>query len=242
MLLRDPSAIALRVICTLALLLLGGTSFAGDRGEGFGLEALEGQWYLLVHYRDVGEGDPGEEVFDAPQWIDRVWRFARDRGRLRWTIVPGLDFDDPTGRFVTLEDDRMARSLGAWTPNASQRKEIARGLRTDAEGERTKSLRARGPGVFASGGAPVAQSASVIGLSERWVVRGLDGLPVFERVDEMGSGRSDALVGRTRYATEEVLHEGNELRGRFERDESLRGRFRLIRMGVPAPVGAAGHR
>jgi len=217
---------------------------------------LEGDWYLLVHYRDDrdearGPGDsapldqavkrePETSASPAPplQWDDRVWRFERKGDRLVWTILPSVAFKDTTGRFEMLPGDRRAPTLGAWEPNAAQLQEIAAGLEVHAHGAKSKSLRSSDERGYESVGALHSRSTTMIGYHERWSIDGMPNHPVFTRAAEMGSGRTENVEGRTRYVTTQVRMEGRELRGDFERDGAAHGRFRLLRMGMAQPDGS----
>jgi hypothetical protein len=198
---------------------------------------LEGEWYVLVHYRDENAADPR-----IVQWRDRVWRFERERRgsdspqeSLRWTILDGVTFRDPRGRFEELDGGRSARSLGAWQPDAAQLAEIREGLRVDDQAARSKTLRRSPQGGYRSSGARSPRSSSTIGYEELWAIEGPPGAPVFVRDDAMGAGRTDELLGRTRFTTREVARDGDELEvsGDFEQDGELAGQFRMLRMGEP---------
>ncbi len=190
---------------------------------------LVGTWYVLIHYRE--EVPRQGEVL---QWEDRIWRFERDGARLVWSEFPKVVFQDPSGRFETLAGDRSARTLGAWQPTPEQLEEIARGLEIDGRGARSKRLLGSPERGYRSAGGLRPDSAAVIGYHEIWRIDGLPSLPVFERDDAMGSGRTTSLTGHTRYATGEVRAEGAELRGEYERDGLMRGTFRMWRMGTRA--------
>lgn len=199
---------------------------------------LEGEWYVLVHYRDESGENP-----ELGQWRDRVWRFEREeavRGGeaqgeqgedlLRWTILDGVKFRDARGRFEVLDGDRSARSPGFWQPDAQQIAEIRAGLQVDVHGARSKALHGSPQRGYRSAGQRSARSSSTIGYAESWQIDGLPSAPVFVRVDSMGSGRTSELAGRTRFATRSVAPGGDELSGDFDQDGVLAGRFRMLRM------------
>jgi hypothetical protein len=197
-----------------------------DRETG-GVE-LQGNWYLLIHYREAGEaGDAEHEALE--QWDERIWRFDFRRSSLRWTEYPVASFRDKRGRFEDLRGTR-ARTTGFWVPNAEQRGEIESGLGSTRDGSRVKNLRA-GAERYSSGGELRAQSTSVIGYSETWTVAAVNGLPVFAMDALMGAGRTDLMEGRTQLTTTAIHAGGAELEGDYERDGSRRGRFRLFRTG-----------
>jgi len=191
-------------------------------------EWYEGEWYVLIHYRDDDTPD-----LEQVQWEDRVWRFERRGRQLAWTEFSSPAFADDRGRYETLEGGEVGRTLGAWVPSEAQLAEIAAGaLGLDTHGARTKSLRGSASAGFASAGELRSESTSVIGYHERWSVRDLGALPIFERDDSMGSGRTERMEGRTRYATTEISPDRRELRGDYARDGVLHGRFRMLRMAV----------
>jgi hypothetical protein len=195
-------------------------------------EWYEGEWYVLIHYRD----DATPEL-EQVQWEDRVWRFERRGRQLVWTEFTSPVFTDGRGRYETLAGGEVGRTLGAWVPSEAQLAEIAAGaLALDTHGARAKSLRGSASAGFASAGELRSESTSVIGYHERWSIRGLGDLPIFEREDLMGSGRTESIQGRTRYATTEVSPTRRELRGDYARDGALHGRFRMLRMAEgPGP-------
>ena len=53
----------------------------------------------------------------------------------------------------------------------------------------------------------------------------------------LGSERAETMSGRTRYDAESVYASGNRIRGSYARDETRRGRFRMMRSGEAASVG-----
>jgi hypothetical protein len=71
----------------------------------------------------------------------------------------------------------------------------------------------------------------VIGYSEAWEIQDLATLPVFRRSDEMSSGRSVALEGRTEYRSEAVAEDPVRITGAFSRDRVQTGSFLMIRSG-----------
>lgn len=207
-------------------------------GALFGLAAaahaveLEGTWYVLSHYQDSETNNP-----DAWRWDDRLWRFTRKGDRLEWTEWPMVSFESEAGRFESLSGNRAARVLAAWEPNPAQLADIRDGLAVTSRGTKTKTLRPGGGASWSSGEGVGADSASVITYTETWSIEGLPALPVFQRDDSMGSAQTETMEGRTRWATESVSPDGDELTGRFERDGTRTGRFRLIRSADPSKAG-----
>jgi murein DD-endopeptidase MepM/ murein hydrolase activator NlpD len=208
-------------------LLVAVCAFAASPARGV---ELEGTWYVLIHYKDAHAENP-----DTERWDDRVWVFAKEGTRLRWTEYAIVVFDDESGRFERRQTGQYARILHFWEPSATQQADIRDGLKVNTRGSKTKTLRGSDAKGWSSGGRTAAASASVLTYTEIWSIEGLPGQPVFSRSDVMGSGRSDSLEGLTRYTTQEVRAGGAELVGSFERDDNRRGSFRMLRSG---PVGS----
>jgi hypothetical protein len=198
-----------------------------------GLE-LAGAWHVLVHYTDAGSAEP-----EQPRWTDEVWVFERRKDRVRWVIYPIAVFEDATGRFERDAAGRYARIQHFWRPNAAQRAEIADGLRVNARGARSKTLREAPAGNWSSAPAGGAPSASVLTYAEVWRVDAPTALPVFSRADSLGGVGADGLEGLTRYTTRAVRAGGDLLEGHFERDDSRSGSFRMRRCAALELVRAA---
>lgn len=195
---------------------------------------LEGTWYVLVHYQDAASNRP-----DAWRWEDRVWRFRRAGDGLEWTEFSIVVLQDESGRFERLGGNRAARVVAAWEPSPAQLADIRDGLEVNsARGVKTKTLRAADGG-WSSGGSALGEGAAVLTYSETWRIEDAGGLPVFVRDDALGGASAETMEGRTEYRTEEVAADGSELSGRFERDGTRTGRFRLIRSGDSAAVGSS---
>ncbi len=188
---------------------------------------LEGTWHVLVHYKDDGSPNPDQE-----RWDDRIWVFERKGRKLRWTEYPIAVFDDTTGRFERRSSGQYARILHYWEPNASQRANIEAGVQVNNRGSKRKTLRGSDEEGWSSGGAQRASSASVITYSEVWTIEGMPDRPVFSRADFMSGARTDSMEGLTRYAATAVRDGGDVVTGRFERDESRHGTFRMVRSGA----------
>jgi murein DD-endopeptidase MepM/ murein hydrolase activator NlpD len=193
---------------------------------------LEGTWYVLVHFKDDNAPNPEQD-----RWDDKVWSFEKKGRRLKWTEYPIVVFDDEAGRFERRNTGQYARILHYWEPNAAQRSDIRDGLQVNSRGSKQKSLRGSDAKGWSSARQTSAASASVVTYQEIWSIEGMPSLPVFERADYMGGGRSDSLEGLTQYATTKV--EGDVISGSFERDGTRHGTFRMMRAGeVGALKGA----
>jgi murein DD-endopeptidase MepM/ murein hydrolase activator NlpD len=197
---------------------------------------LEGFWYVLVHYQDAETGKP-----DQWRWDDRVWKFEKKGDRLEWSEWPIVVLDDESGRFEPVRGGRATRVLGHWEPSERQLADIRNGVQVNSRGAKNKTLRPESGGTsWSSGEGAAADSAMVVTYSETWTITGLPEAPVFARDDSMGSGVTESMSGRTVYTTETIGPNGDEIAGRFERDGTRTGRFKLIRAGgTEALKGAA---
>ena len=193
---------------------------------------IVGTWYVLIHYKDDHAENP-----DTERWDDRVWVFEKDGNRLRWTEYPIVVFDDESGRFERRDTGQYARILHYWEPSDAQLADIKDGLQVNPRGTKTKTLRGSDAQGWSSGRRAAAASASVVTYEEVWSVDDLGKLPVFKRSDFMGSGRTDTLEGTTEYTTQKI--EGGVLSGRFERDGSRHGDFRMMPSGGIGEVKGA---
>jgi hypothetical protein len=191
---------------------------------------LVGTWHVLVHYTDDHSNSP-----DQQRWLDRVWVFSRKGKKLYWAEYPIVVFSDEKGRF-----ERSAvgysRVLGAWEPSEAQRRNIQAGLEINSRGAKKKSLRGSDEEGWHTTARARPGSASIITYQENWSVESLQALPLFVQEDVMASARSESLEGVTRYETTAVETGGSVLIGRYDRDGSRRGTFRMTRSGAARPL------
>jgi hypothetical protein len=195
---------------------------------------LLGTWYLVVHYTEATDATPASDAAGVGrQWEDKVWTFEYRGSRLLWTEYPVVVFEDDRGRNEFLASGRSMRSSGSWQPSATQLAEIARGLSVNPLAVRSKSLRGDPARGFRSIGSLNTTSASVIGYSETWEIADLVSEPVFRRIDQMSSGRSLPLAGKTEYLCSASTAAGarDRLVGSFSRDGVQTGSFVMIRSG-----------
>lgn len=220
----------------IAALLLATGAPAQTSGDAQRSEVeLTGTWHVLVHYTDDHSAHP-----EAVRWEDRVWVFEPAGSRLRWTDYPIVVFRDESGRFSALGSNRASRVLHAWQPNPDQLAQIESGLEVNPRGVKSKLLRGSDAEGWSASARATPASASVITYTENWSVSGMPRLPVFERVDVLGSARSETLDGVTRFTTKEVEPGGRVLRGRFERDGTRRGSFQMRLAGTVRGVTGSG--
>jgi len=196
---------------------------------------IEGTWHVLVHYTDSATSKPEQE-----RWEDRLWVIERKGKRLSWTEYPIVVFGDQTGRFERLGTNRASRVLHYWEPNAAQQAQIASGLEFNTRGSKHKTLSGSDTKGWSSGRGGGYQSARFITYSETWSIEGLPDAPVFQRDDSLGGASAEEFSGRTRYETTGVEQGGDVLVGRFDRDGTRSGTFRLTRAGVAATVKGSG--
>jgi hypothetical protein len=201
-----------------------------------GADDLAGAWHVLVHYKDSGTQNA-----EAKRWEDRIWVFAKEGDQLRWTDYPIVVFEDDSGRFEQIGGNRASRVLDFWEPSAKQRAQIEAGLAINSRGSRGKSLRGSdAKGWSSAGRAGGYQSARIITYEETWTIDGLPDAPRFVRRDSMGSAGSEDFEGRTLYETTGIEEGGKALRGKFDRDGTRIGTFRMLRTGQVHSVSEGG--
>jgi hypothetical protein len=197
---------------------------------------LIGTWHVLVHYRDSATQHPERE-----RWEDRIWVFEREGSRLRWTDYPIVVFADQTGRFENLGGNRASRTLHFWEPNAVQLAQIQQGLEINSRGSRSKTLRGSDAEGWSSGKKISGyQSARFITYQELWQITGLPDRPTFTRDDVLGSVATEDVKGRTIWEGESVEPGGDVIRGRYDRDGTRIGTFRITRSGEVSTVKGSG--
>jgi hypothetical protein len=194
---------------------------------------LVGTWHVLIHYKDSGAEHPKRE-----RWEDRIWVFEQEGSRLRWTDYPIVVFSDQTARFDKLGTNRATRVLHFWEPNAAQLAQIREGLEINPRGSRSKALRGSDAEGWSSGDKGAYQSARFITFQELWQITGMPDRPIFTRDDVMGSLATENVEGRTVWESESVESGGDVIRGRYERDGTRIGTFRMMRSG-PVRTGKA---
>jgi len=215
-----------RILC-LAGLAVGLAASAG--AEEVSPLALEGTWHVLVHFKDQSTNHP-----DVERWEDRVWVLRNEGTRLRWIDYPIVAFDNRSGRFGSVAGNPRARILHYWEPSEVQQAELMKGPKVNSRGSREKYLDASGDG-WRSSSSSAGASAMTITFTANWFIDDATGLPRFRMEDVMGSAMTESLEGGTVYETEVVEEGGDVLRGRFTRDDTRVGTFRMLR--TPAVRG-----
>jgi len=197
---------------------------------------LIGSWHVLIHYKDSITEHPERE-----RWEDRIWVFEQEGSRLRWTDYPIVVFSDQNGRFEQLGGNRASRVLGFWEPSAGQLAQIQEGLEINPRGSRSKALRGSDAEGWTSGKKKGGyQSARFITYQEIWQITGLPDRPTFIRDDVLGSAAAENLEGRTIWEGESVESGGDVIRGRYDRDGTRIGTFRIMRSGEVGTVKGSG--
>lgn len=186
---------------------------------------LVGTWHVLVHYKDKAAHNA-----DAERWEDRVWVFAREGDRLRWTDYPLVVLQDESGRFERLGTNRASRRLVYWTPTPEQQAELAKGPKVNSRGSKSKALRTTPDGWVSTNAQQ--QSAGFITYEEHWSVSGPPDRPVFTRTDSLTGAMAEDTEGRTSYETTQVDDGTGSLRGRYDRDGQRQGTFVMTRVGA----------
>ena len=196
---------------------------------------LVATWHVLAHYKDSTTENP-----ELERWEDRIWVFEREGSRLRWTDYPIVIFSDQAGRFEQLGTNRARRVLHFWEPNAAQLSQIQAGLEINPRGSRSKILRGSDAEGWNSGKKSGYRSARFITFQEVWQITGMPDEPTFIRDDVMGSAAMESMEGRTTWAGESVESGGDVIRGRYDRDGTRIGTFRMMRSGEVSTVKGSG--
>jgi len=191
---------------------------------------LEGTWYVLIHYQDPKTANP-----DAMRWKDFVWVFEAEGSRLKWTQYPTVVFEDPVGRFESIQGNPRSRVLAAWEPNPEQRESLSSGPRVSQRGKKVKTLRGSDANGWQSPRRPLQVGPSVMTYQENLTIEGLAGLPLFLRQDVVGNRSASDQSEGTRYQVESIEADGRRLSGDYRRDGRQYGTFRMWR--TPAPRG-----
>ena len=185
---------------------------------------LSGQWYVLIHYRDLGGAELGPVL-----WDDEVWRFAQGPTGIRWTRYPHVAFEDETGRVERLSSGEEGRTTGPWRPNQSQRSEIEAGLELDDFERTEKWLRGSAKGDYRSQASPRSASASAVSFVAEWSIASKAEGPIFRRRDRLNSARARSAEGETSFETQWISDRADTMRGVFRRDGRFQGEFWLSR-------------
>ena len=198
---------------------------AGEGKQSKGARSdLLGTWFVLIHYQDSATKNSS-----ADRWLDRVWTFEPRGSRLHWVEYPIVVLESRTGRFESYKGNPRSRVLAKWEPNPSQLKEIMDGPRVNSRGSKSKSLRGSDERGWESTGANRVAGINVVGFHEDWTIeRQADGM-TFTMTEVMGNAAREGAEGVTVYEIESGDPAGPELKGRFNRDGTRIGTFRMFR-------------
>jgi hypothetical protein len=185
---------------------------------------LEGTWFLVIHFTDENTNNP-----DSTRWLDRVWRFSMKGSRLLWTEYPIVVIEDTTGRFEAIPGNPRSRVLEGWEPNSAQYQDLKAGPRVNTRGSKSKSLKGSDTKGWKSTGRNNVASASVVGYQENWSILGAAGKRVFAFDEIFGNAAKGSAEGQTIYSEVEIKSDGSEVRGKYERDGTRIGTFRMFR-------------
>jgi hypothetical protein len=185
---------------------------------------LMGTWFVLVHYKDSATKNS-----DADRWLDKVWTFEPRGSRIYWVEYPIVVIENQDGRFESYKGNPRSRVLAKWEPSDSQLEELVDGPRVNSRGSKSKSLRGSDGKGWASTGANRVAGINVVGFHENWKIeRGGENL-TFKITEVMGNAARGGEEGVTAYTVERGDPSGQEMRGRFNRDGTRIGTFRMLR-------------
>ena len=185
---------------------------------------LHGTWFVLIHYKDAATKNA-----DADRWLDKVWTFDMQGSRLHWVEYPLVVLESPTGRFEAYKGNPRSRVLAKWEPDERQLEEIMGGPRVNSRGSKSKSLRGSDTKGWASMGSSRVAGVNVIGFHEDWAIEAEGGRLEFSITEVMGNAARGNAEGVTTYTVESGDPTGEEMTGRFNRDGTRIGIFRMFR-------------
>ncbi|MCP5041047.1 MAG: hypothetical protein GY944_08445 [bacterium] len=202
---------------------------AADRKHGS--SDLEGTWFVLIHYRDSNTANA-----DKDRWLDKAWTFEIRGSRLHWVEYPIVVFQSSAGRFESYKGNPRSRVLAKWEPNASQLKELMGGPRVNSRGSKSKSLRGSDARGWKSTGRNRVSGANVVGYHEDWSIGPVGEQRSFVMHEVMGNAARGSAEGETSYIIDSAAADGSEFSGRFDRDGSRIGTFRMFRTPGVRPL------
>jgi hypothetical protein len=202
-----------------------------------GISDLEGTWFVLIHYKDSATNNS-----DSDRWLDKVWTFEAKGSRLYWVEYPIVVLDDTRGRFESYKGNPRSRVLANWEPNERQLDEIMHGPRVNSRGSKSKSLRGSDAKGWKSVGRSRVSGANVVGFHETWSIEPKGDRRSFMIEEVLGNpeqgSAEDSAEGKTLYAVEASRKDGQEYLGRFDRDGTRTGTFKMIRTPRIRPLAS----
>lgn len=196
-----------------------------------GISDLEGTWFVLIHYKDSATKNA-----DSDRWLDRVWTFAARGSRLYWVDYPIVVLESGQGRFESYKGNPRSRVLANWEPNEGQLAEIMKGPRVNTRGSKSKSLRGSDARGWKSTGRNRVSGANVVGFHEEWSIEPVGDGRKFMITEVLGNATRGNDEGKTVYLVESSDHDGQEYSGRFDRDGTRTGTFKMFRTPAIRPL------
>ncbi|MBW2391253.1 MAG: hypothetical protein JRG89_22885 [Deltaproteobacteria bacterium] len=196
-----------------------------------GISDLEGTWFVLIHYKDSATKNT-----DADRWLDRVWTFAGKGSRLYWVDYPIVVLKSSQGRFESYKGNPRSRVLANWEPNEGQLAEIMKGPRVNTRGSKSKSLRGSDARGWKSTGRNRVSGANVVGFHEEWSIEPVGDGRKFMITEVLGNAIRGSDEGKTVYLVESSDDDAQEYSGRFDRDGTRTGTFKMFRTPAIRPL------
>lgn len=192
---------------------------------------LFGTWFVLIHYKDSATKNA-----DADRWLDKVWTFEPRGSRLHWVEYPLVVFERRIGRFESYRGNPRSRVLAKWKPDVRQLEEIMGGPRVNSRGSKSKSLRGSDKRGWTSTGSTRVTGVNVVGFHEDWAIERSADRIEFSITEVMGNAARGNAEGATSYVVESGDPSGRELTGKFNRDGTKIGTFRMFRTPPIRPL------
>ncbi len=192
---------------------------------------LEGTWFVLVHYKDSATNNA-----DSDRWLDKVWTFDVRGSRLHWVEYPIVVLEDRTGRFEAYKGNPHSRVLAEWEPNEEQLAEIMKGPRINSRGSKSKTLRGSDTKGWKSTGRSRVTGANMMGFHENWSIEPAGEWRRFSFSEVIGNAVRGSAEGLTTYVVESGDADGRSFAGRYDRDGTRIGTFRIFRTPKIRPL------
>lgn len=207
------------------------TTVADASADAQGVSDLEGTWFVLIHYKDSATHNA-----DSDRWLDKVWTFAGKGSRLYWVEYPIVVLENSQGRFESYKGNPRSRVLVNWEPNEAQLAEIMQGPRVNSRGSKSKSLRGSDVRGWKSVGRNRVSGANVVGFHEEWSIEPEGDGRKFLITEVLGNAMLGNAEGKTVYIIESDSGDGQEYAGRFDRDGTRTGTFKMFRTPAIRPL------
>jgi hypothetical protein len=200
------------------------TTVADASADVQGVSDLEGTWFVLIHYKDSATSNA-----DSDRWLDKVWTFAGKGSRLYWVEYPIVVLENSQGRFESYKGNPRSRVLAKWEPSEGQLTEIMGGPRVNTRGSKSTSLRGSDVRGWKSTGRNRVSGANVLGFHEEWSIDLQGDERKFMITEVLGNAVQGSAEGKTVYLVDTVDTDGQVFAGRFDRDGTRIGTFKMFR-------------